>query len=753
MLLGLDQLIYYACLFVLCTVRNTAGITLTVIPSNDVAENQTVTLQCELDPNPIPPIIVSFSVKSSTLCQLEPSNGVCRNTTDSCRIIYNAFCPSETRYSIQVNVTRAWSGASVVCRTVYEQSNKVVFSVKVPVTSVTLTPRPITLIAGQQMNLTCTTSSSYPSATVTWYKASSDITNQSISTIQDDLGLLRTISSLRSRVVKEDNGKQVLCRASNTPGKTVSSIIQILNVMYKPEVRSSSSSLYRVREGQTATLDCEVNDANPNTSIIWRWIKMDSSNTVLHNGPNYTISNIQRGRSGSYNCTASNTVGTSEAATITVDVLYAPSIEEGEVIVVNENERILLRREISSNPLANVSWYDGPRLLKSEIAVSTTTFMIEKTRCTDTKNFTLTASNALLMNVTSFAELRVNCRPIPDVRNHTIWVDEDIIFSFSTKIIAYPEPRYALLFENGLQPNGFRYSMTRNTVNNFTLYFYKTTVQQTDYGTYNLHINNTFGETTVYVNVLPQRKPNAPVIDKVSCKVRNAQIQWASSYNGGAIQTFIALATIGQQTVSRSEFSCDKGESKIHSTHLQNLQPSTKYAFYIVAQNKHGNSSSKKRECKTLDDETNNQIPVVAGSTLGSLGLVALILVSMIVLHKRYRCIIKWENRARGKESPKTEKETHYTTIAEQENNERSLYDELTQNRDQYESVLMKDREGDDVKMYEQLQKNENVDKQLPVDAKKNDNKATGSTTPLHEQPSQGTASEYSEYTNTSFTE
>ena len=97
-------------------------------------------------------------------------------------------------------------------------------------------------------------------------------------------------------------------------------------------------------------------------------------------------------------------------------------------------------------------------------------------------------------------------------------------------------------------------------------------------------------------------KPNTPVISKVSCKVRNAQIQWASSHNGGAIQTFIALATIGQQTVSRSESVCDKGESKIHSTHLQNLQSSTKYAFYIVAQNKHGNSSSEKRECKTLDD-------------------------------------------------------------------------------------------------------------------------------------------------------
>lgn len=79
-------------------------------------------------------------------------------------------------------------------------------------------------------------------------------------------------------------------------------------------------------------------------------------------------------------------------------------------MVVNETERVVLTREISSNPLANVSWYDGQELLKSEIAVSTTSFIIEKTRCTDTKNFTLTASNALQRNVTSFAELRVNCK-------------------------------------------------------------------------------------------------------------------------------------------------------------------------------------------------------------------------------------------------------------------------------------------------------------------------------------------------------
>lgn len=97
-------------------------------------------------------------------------------------------------------------------------------------------------------------------------------------------------------------------------------------------------------------------------------------------------------------------------------------------------------------------------------------------------------------------------------------------------------------------------------------------------------------------------KPNTPVIGRLSCNARSAQIQWTSPFNGGSTQTFIALAIIAQEEVTRTELLYDKGESKIHITQLQNLQPSTKYTFYLVAQNKHGNSTSGKRECKTLDN-------------------------------------------------------------------------------------------------------------------------------------------------------
>ena len=89
----------------------------------------------------------------------------------------------------------------------------------------------------------------------------------------------------------------------------------------KPEVRPTLLNPYKVREGETVTLLCTLTAANPNTGITWKWIKTENPNTVLHNETFYTISNIKRESVGSYNCTASNILGTSKPALVEVDVL------------------------------------------------------------------------------------------------------------------------------------------------------------------------------------------------------------------------------------------------------------------------------------------------------------------------------------------------------------------------------------------------------------------------------------------------
>ncbi|XP_078334121.1 kin of IRRE-like protein 3 isoform X1 [Crassostrea virginica] len=386
------------------------------------------------------------------------------------------------------------------------------------------TPSPYRVKVGEIATLVCTITVANPSRGIMWKWIKTGSANT----------VLHNESTFTMTNIQRGRSGTYNCTASNTVGTSEAATIDV-DVLYKPEVRSNTSSPYRVRERETVTLMCTVSDANPNTGITWKWIKINSVDTVLHNNSYYTIYNIDRQRSGSYSCTASNAVGTSNPATITIDVQYEPLIEDEAVKIVNENERVVLTRRISSNPLSNAFWYDGTHLLKSETSVKTTNFTIEKAKCTDTNNFTLIASNALQRNVTSLVELIVNCRPISDMRNITLWVSDGVSLAFSTKIIAFPKPRYTLMFGNGMQLNGIGDSMAVNSVNNFTLYFYKTTVSQIKYGTYYLHINNSFGETTVNVNVQPQREPSIPLISEASCNVRSAQIQWRSSFNGGNI--------------------------------------------------------------------------------------------------------------------------------------------------------------------------------------------------------------------------
>lgn len=87
-----------------------------------------------------------------------------------------------------------------------------------------------------------------------------------------------------------------------------------------------------------------------------------------------------------------------------------PVIQEKTSTIVNETERVELIREVDSNPLSDISWYDGAELLKTQTSVKIANLTIENALCTDTKNFTLSVSNTVQRNVTSLVELIVNCK-------------------------------------------------------------------------------------------------------------------------------------------------------------------------------------------------------------------------------------------------------------------------------------------------------------------------------------------------------
>lgn len=75
---------------------------------------------------------------------------------------------------------------------------------------------------------------------------------------------------------------------------------------------------YKIVEGSTVNIMCTIKEANPNSDIKWQWLINDTN--IDNDGPNYTVSYIQRDKSGTYSCKASNSVGTSVAASTIVDV-------------------------------------------------------------------------------------------------------------------------------------------------------------------------------------------------------------------------------------------------------------------------------------------------------------------------------------------------------------------------------------------------------------------------------------------------
>lgn len=91
-------------------------------------------------------------------------------------------------------------------------------------------------------------------------------------------------------------------------------------------------------------------------------------------------------------------------------IIDQPTIDRRSLQIVNESEKISLTRDIVSNPVSNVSWYYGTQLLKTQPSVTTATYTIENTTCTDTKNYTLLVSNGIGNTVEALVELIVNCK-------------------------------------------------------------------------------------------------------------------------------------------------------------------------------------------------------------------------------------------------------------------------------------------------------------------------------------------------------
>ncbi|GFS67499.1 nephrin [Nephila pilipes] len=192
-----------------------------------------------------------------------------------------------------------------------------------PPANVTITVNPCDPKAGDEVTLTCTSSSSNPLARISWKRDGRHVREHVEETLSADYGAISTRSILTFTVSNADDKSIFECKAKSDDLPAVTNNVTI-RVRHKPEFPDPYQRV-DVIEGMNATINVSVN-AYPN--VAWfSWTKDstlippvseidDHNHRVMSSGPVLYIMNVARKDGGTYVCMAENEEGTSNATII-----------------------------------------------------------------------------------------------------------------------------------------------------------------------------------------------------------------------------------------------------------------------------------------------------------------------------------------------------------------------------------------------------------------------------------------------------
>ncbi|XP_050537388.1 cell adhesion molecule Dscam2 isoform X2 [Daktulosphaira vitifoliae] len=182
----------------------------------------------------------------------------------------------------------------------------------------TIEPVDVDIERNRQLIINCQ-ADGVPTPTVLWKKATGTKSGDYEELKEKSHTKILSNHSLLLQNVKEDKQGYYLCQASNGIGNAIGKVIQV-NVKSSP-LFSSTTRLVNTKEGDTATLQCNVTGDYP---IDVKWLKNDKTDQMAASKFRHTerqqmfgekivaslqINNVQTSDGGSYVCQASNIYG------------------------------------------------------------------------------------------------------------------------------------------------------------------------------------------------------------------------------------------------------------------------------------------------------------------------------------------------------------------------------------------------------------------------------------------------------------
>jgi len=138
-----------------------------------------------------------------------------------------------------------------------------------------------------------------------------------------------------------------------------------VRVRVAPQVRANPSDVVIVREGESATLACDVVKGSPQPEITWtrKDRKMPNGAKQIV-GTSVTLPSVSRRDSGNYICSADNGFGDPATALIQLDVQHKPQIETEQTFIhTREGDNAEVVCIVHSSPKAKVEWFKNGRPL------------------------------------------------------------------------------------------------------------------------------------------------------------------------------------------------------------------------------------------------------------------------------------------------------------------------------------------------------------------------------------------------------
>ncbi|XP_060558738.1 protein turtle-like [Ruditapes philippinarum] len=444
-----------------------------------------------------------------------------------------------------------------------------------------------------------------------------------------------------------------------------------INVIYAPTMHTLDN--IEIVDGSSLYFACPATDGKP-ASTAYEWTR--DGDIKKWNRKILYIDNVTKNDDMIYTCTAQNemtpTGGLPEigiaSGSFHLIVMYMASITSFIVegshssqssVTVDEKADVQFLCTVDSNPGSSIVIQLPDKTVQRKENATALSYNHAGATCLDTGVYICSASNPHNKGKASEKKLNlfVRCYPRPLVtvkENVTSALRVKSLFSF--KGLAYPTPTFTWLRKQGT---------TWKELSNNTLVSISTTgvntsltiknVSQSDYGEYQLKIENEIDMFIQNYTLIPEGNPENPEEFQHLCKElteSSLTVQWRPGFDSGSGQTFVLRFKKNSEMFWTDIEIPDNGE-KIMNYTVTSLTSGTHYDFVLYARNKFGNSSQTNElgirterplDCETYRCLNESSSAIIVGCVLGIVIILLAVYAGYITLQLKRAKGVKEQN-------------------------------------------------------------------------------------------------------------